>query len=274
MFAYAKEWQWTYLALSSFISIAFASRKRQVFWETYLPARKLLWFFSWSPCISNCFICIFMSTHRHSISLMRYAGRIDQIVLFGYVFQCLKNYSKRPCLRKTLGCMLQKQQVQTQVLSTNCSRISGCLNYLIISKLHFKTVDKKRFLLVCRQANWNHKALYENWLGIFFLLFCWSVRSCEQKNSSLTKQPTGEILHLQSIASAFVSHMVYSPSNISSYDYLRKQNCMFSFSKIPLFIQRKKKNSEASELLLNKTVLVETLRNYTSFLFSEFKICR
>lgn len=109
-----------------------------------------------------------MSTHRHSISLMRYAGRIDQIVLFGYIFQCLKNYSKRPRLRKMLGCMLQKQQVQTQVLSTNCSRISGCLNYLIISKLHFKTVDKKRFLLVCRQANWNHKALYENWLGIFF----------------------------------------------------------------------------------------------------------
>lgn len=147
-----------------------------------------------------------------------------------------------------LGCMSQKQQVHTQALSTNTSRINGCLNYLTISKSHFKNCWQQLFLLVCRQANWNHKALYENWLGIF--LFCWSACSCERKNSSLTKQPTGEILHLQSIASAFVLYMVYSPSNISSYDYLRKENCMLSFSKIPLFIQRKKRNSKGSELLL------------------------
>lgn len=182
-----------------------------------------------------------MSTHRHSISLMRYAGRIDQIVLFGYVFQCLKNYSKRPRLRKMLGCMLQMQQVQTQVLSTNCSRISGCLNYLIISKLHLKNCWQKKIFASLQTGKLKSQSIIWKLTGYFFLLFCWSVRSCEQKNSSLTKQPTGEILHLQSIASAFVSHMVYSPSNISSYDYLRKQNCMFSFSKIPLFIQRKKK---------------------------------
>lgn len=147
-----------------------------------------------------------------------------------------------------LGCMSQKQQVHTQALSTNTSRINGCLNYLTISKLHFKNCWQQLFLLVCRQANWNHKALYENWLGIFFVLlervFVWAEEFILDKTAH--RRNTAFAKHCISIC---LVHGLFP----LQYIIIR----LFEKRKLHVFILRdsfvhskEKRNSKGSELLL------------------------
>lgn len=108
-------------------------------------------------------------------------------------------------------------------------------------------------------------------MKIAWVSFC-AAGACacvSRRGLPLTEQPTGEILHLESIASAFVLHMVYSPFNISSEDYSKNTKLYVFILHVP-FVHSRKKNTEAYELVLNKNSAVEkTWRNCTYFSYSQ-----